>query len=297
MTLTLVVLAAGLGSRFGGLKQLEPVGPGGATLMDYSVYDAERAGFNRVVFVIRPEMTEAFEALALERYQKRLEVRVVAQRLEDLPPGFELPSDRLRPWGTGQAVLAARDQVPGAFAVLNADDFYGREAFTEIAAFLRAPSLPDACAVIGYRLDQTASMEGGVNRATLEQDRKGFLSRIVEVKNLSEATAGRFRGEVEAEPRIVAADALVSMNLWGLTTTIFPRLARGFEAFLARGPSPRAEYYLPEAIQGMLAEGAVSVKVIPTGSRWCGMTHPGDRQRVQAFLEDLVAAGEYPPSL
>lgn len=297
MTLTLVVLAAGLGSRFGGLKQLEPVGPGGATLMDYSVYDAERAGFTSVVFVIRPEMAGEFETLVLERYRRRLDARVVLQRLEDLPPGFEVPPDRSRPWGTGQAVLAARAEVPGAFAVLNADDFYGREALAEIAAFLRAPTSPDACAVIGYRLDQTASLEGGVNRATLEQDRKGFLSRIVEVRNLSVASAGRYRGEAEAEPRIVAADALVSMNLWGLTPSIFPRLARGFEAFLVRSPSPRAEYYLPEAIQGMLAEGVVSVKVIPTESRWCGMTHPGDRQRVESFLEELVAAGEYPPSL
>ena len=290
MTLTLVVLAAGLGSRFGGLKQLEPVGPGGATLMDYSVYDAARAGFTRVVFVIRPEMAEGFETLVLRRYAGRLDMTMVTQRLEDLPAGFELPPDRIRPWGTGQAVLAARGQVPGPFAVLNADDFYGREALAEIAEFLRTPATPDACAVVGYRLDQTASMEGGVNRATLEQDRRGFLSRIVEVKNLSEASPGRFRGEVESEPRIVAADALVSMNLWGLTQSVFARLARGFEAFLARAPGPRAEYYLPEAIQEMLSEGVVSVKVLPTRSRWCGMTHPGDRDRVETFIVEAEQA-------
>lgn len=297
MTLSLVVLAAGLGSRFGGLKQLEAVGPGGATLMDYSVFDAERAGFDRVVFVIRPEMVEVFESRILPRYSTRLACAVVTQQLEDLPSGFEVPADRTRPWGTGQAVLSARTEVPGSFAVLNADDFYGREALAEVAGFLRAPASPDACAVIGYRLDLTASAEGGVNRATLEQDRKGFLSRIVEVKNLSEASAGRFRGEVESEPRIVAADALVSMNLWGLTASVFPRLERGFEAFLARGPSPRSEYYLPESIQEMISEGAVSVKVLPTQSRWCGMTHPGDRQRVETFLQEQVDAGDYPASL
>lgn len=286
-----------MGSRFGGLKQLEPVGPGNATLMDYSVFDAERAGFARVVFVIREEMLEIFEAQVLGRKSRRLEMAVVTQRLEDLPAGFEVPTDRTRPWGTGQAVLAARARVSGSFAVLNADDFYGREALSEVANFLRTPATPDSCAIVGYRLDQTSSEEGGVNRATLELDRKGFLSRIVEVKNLSEASPGRFRGEVESEPRIVAADALVSMNLWGLTVSVFPRLERGFEAFLARNPSPRAEYYLPEAMQEMISEGAASVKVIPTMSRWCGMTYPGDRPRVEAFLQELVDAGEYPASM
>src|SRR5262249_52571377 len=149
---------------------------------------------------------------------------VVTQRMEDIPSGFTVPADRTRPWGTGQAVLAARSAVSGAFAVLNADDFYGREALTQVAAFLRTPNPLDTCAVVGYRLDQTASSSGGVNRATLEQDRRGYLNRIVEVKNLSEASAGRFRGEVDSEPRIVAADALVSMNLWGLTSAVFPRL-------------------------------------------------------------------------
>lgn len=297
MSLTLVVLAAGMGSRFGGLKQLEAVGPGGATLMDYSIYDAKRAGFDRIVFVIRPEMIEAFEHTVLVRYEGKIATAVVTQRMDDIPSGFTVPADRARPWGTGQAVLAARSEVPGAFAALNADDFYGREALAEVAEFLRTPNPLDTCAVIGYRLDQTASSAGGVNRATLEQDRRGYLSRIVEVKNLSEASPGRFRGEVESEPRIVAADALVSMNLWGLTAAVFPRLERGFEAFLSRKPGPRAEYYLPEAIQEMISEGGISVKVLPTGSRWTGMTHPGDREQVESFLRELVEAGEYPASL
>lgn len=297
MALTLVVLAAGLGSRFGGLKQLEAVGPGGATLMDYSVYDAARAGFDQVVFVIRPEMQDAFDSAIGSRYSQRLAVAAVTQRLDDLPAGFELPPGRTRPWGTGQALLAARSAVKGSFAVLNADDFYGREALAEVAGFLRTPTTIDTFAVVGYRLEQTGSSEGGVNRALLELDRKGYLSHIVEVKNLSLASPGRFRGEVDAEPRIVPADALVSMNLWGLTSAIFPRLERGFEAFLARNPGPRTEYYLPEAIQEMLSEGGVAVKVLPTQSRWCGMTHPGDRPRVAQFLRERVEAGEYPAEL
>jgi NDP-sugar pyrophosphorylase family protein len=296
MTLTLVVLAAGLGSRFGGLKQLEPVGPGGATLMDYSVFDAARAGFTRVVFVIRPEMAESFGPLVAERYRGRLEVAVVPQRLEDLPALAKLPPGRSRPWGTGQAVLAARPHVAGAFAVLNADDFYGRDALSQIAGFLREPP-PDVYAVAGYRLDQTASSEGGVNRAALEQDRDGYLTDIVEVRNLTRASEGRFRGEVDGEPRIVAADALVSMNLWGLTPSVFPRLAVGFEAFLAQGPGPGDEYYLPEAIHDMLVDRSVRVKVLPTSSHWCGMTYPGDRPRVEAALRELVASGDYPTAL
>ncbi|HWA59048.1 MAG TPA: NTP transferase domain-containing protein [Gemmatimonadales bacterium] len=297
MTLTLVVLAAGLGSRFGGLKQLEAVGPGGATLMDYSIHDALRAGFARVVFVIRPEMQEAFDATIGARYVSRLPVSTVTQRLEDIPAGFVVPEDRARPWGTAQAVLAARSVVTGPFAVLNADDFYGREALEQVAGFLGAPAGGEVYAVMGYRLDQTASSAGGVNRAVLEVDRRGGLSHIVEVRNLALASPGRFRGEVDSEPRIVAADALVSMNLWGLTPAIFPRLERGFEAFLARRPGPRAEYYLPEAVQEMLAEGGVSVRVLATASRWCGLTHPGDRVLVEQFLRDLVTAGEYPAEL
>jgi NDP-sugar pyrophosphorylase family protein len=296
MPLTLVVLAAGLGSRFGGLKQLEPVGPGGATLMDYSVFDARRAGFSRVVFVIRPEMTEAFDRVIGDRYRDRLEVAVACQRLEDLPGSMQVPPDRLRPWGTAQAVLAARDQVSGPFAVLNADDFYGRNALVEIARFLQHPP-PDTIAVVGYRLDQTASPAGGVNRAALEQAADGNLAGIVEVKNLVEASEGRFRGEVQGEPRIVPADTLVSMNLWGLTPTIFPRLADGFAAFLTRGPGRAGEYYLPEAVREMLDEGAIRVKVLPTTSRWCGMTYPADRPRVEASLLELVASGEYPEEL
>jgi NDP-sugar pyrophosphorylase family protein len=296
MPLTLVVLAAGLGSRFGRLKQLEPVGPAGATLMDYSAFDARRAGFGRVVFVIRPEMTEPFDRLVGDRYRNRLDVAVVTQRLEDLPPLAVLPPDRVRPWGTAQAVLAAREQVSGPFAVLNADDFYGREALGSIARFLESPP-QDTFAVVGYRLDQTASEAGGVNRAALEQTPDGSLTGIVEVRNLVRASEGRFRGEVHGEPRILPADTLVSMNLWGFTPAIFPRLADGFAAFLRRGPGPAVEYYLPEAVREMLDEGAVKVKVLPTSSRWCGMTYPADRPWVEATLLELVASGEYPATL
>jgi len=264
--------------------------------MDYSVFDALRAGFDRVVFVIRPEMREAFDRVIVERYRDRLDVAVATQRLEDLPGSVALPPGRSRPWGTAQAVLAVQGQVSGPFAVLNADDFYGRDALAVIAGFLHHPP-EDTFAVVGYRLDQTASPAGGVNRAALEQTADGSLTGIVEVRDLIQASEGRFRGEVDGEPRILPADTLVSMNLWGLTPGIFPRLAEGFASFLAHGPGRTGEYYLPEAVREMLDEGSVKVMVLRTSSRWCGMTYPADRPRVEATLRELVASGEYPEQL
>jgi NDP-sugar pyrophosphorylase family protein len=296
MSLTLVVLAAGLGSRFGGLKQLEPVGPGGATLMDYSVFDALRAGFRRVAFVIRPEMADAFDRSIGDRYRGRVEVAIACQRLDELPAGAAIPPGRTRPWGTTQAVLAAGPLLSGPFAVLNADDFYGRDALAAVGRFL-GEAAPDTCGVVGYRLEQTASAAGGVNRAVLEQAGDGSLTGIVEVHNLLRVAEGRFQGEVGGAPRIVAADALVSMNLWALTPSVLPKLAAGFKAFLRRGPGLSGEYYLPSAVQELLAAGSLRVKVLPTTSRWCGMTHPADRPWVEATLRELVAAGEYPAQL
>lgn len=296
MPLTLVVLAGGLGSRFGGLKQLEPVGPGGARLMDYSVFDALRAGFRRVVFVIRPEMTEAFERSVRGRYPDGVQVGIAPQRLEDLPAGITLPEGRTRPWGTVQAVLAAQAQISGPFAVLNADDFYGRDALEAIVRFLHhAP--PETYAVVGYRMEQTASEAGGVNRAVLEQAADGSLKGILELKNLVRSPDGSFIGEAGGGPRVVAADALVSMNLWAFAPSILPRLAAGFETFLRRGPGPAEEYYLPGAVQEVLALGSARVLVLPTSGRWCGMTYPADRPWVEATLRALSASGDYPAEL
>jgi len=291
--LSLVVLAAGLGSRFGGLKQLEEVGPGGARLMDFSIADAVRAGFGRVVFVIRPELAETFTATILPRY-RRLPVAVVHQRVEDLPPGGVLPPGRVRPWGTGQAVLATRKEVPGPFAVVNADDFYGGEALTAVADFLRSRDALTSHAVVGYRLDQTASEAGGVNRAVLERHPDGRLARITEVRELVQASEGRFRGIAAGAPRIVAADALVSMNLWAFAPTAYAGLAAGFERFLATDPGRDEEYCLPDAVEQMLREQDARVLVLPTASRWCGVTYAADRERVREVLAELIERGDYP---
>ncbi|MEO8634173.1 MAG: sugar phosphate nucleotidyltransferase [Gemmatimonadales bacterium] len=297
-SLTLVVLAAGLGSRYGGVKQLAPVGEDGATLMDYAVHDAWRAGFRRVVFVIRPELESAFGALIGARYRGRIEVTTALQRLEEVPAGVLRRPERTRPWGTAQAVLAARAQVPGGCAVLNADDFYGRDALDQAARFLRDLDPAGTLhAVIGYPMALTASPAGGVNRAVLVTGPEGFLASIEEVKELQEVAGGRFRGMAGAEVREIAGDALVSMNLWAFAPTVFGALDEAFRRFLAGQPDEREECYLPTVVAGMIDSGRARVRVLPTASRWCGITYAEDRPRVEAELRELVRRGEYPARL
>ncbi len=294
--LTLVVLAAGMGSRYGGVKQLDPLGPGGTTLMDFSIHDARRTGFTRVVFVTRPELADQLATHVKARYGRSIETAIALQRGDDLPAGHPPLLSRTRPWGTGHAVWAARHEVRHGFAVLNADDFYGRSALAATAAFLRGAT-GHRFGVVGYRLDRTASDSGGVNRAVLERRPDGELSHVTEVDDLVQASEGRFRGNVAREPRIVAADALVSMNLWAFTPAIFPPLAEGFHRFLQKGPPDSAEFRIPDAVQAMIHTGRARVSVLPTDSPWCGVTYQEDRPRVQSFLQALVDSGEYPAAL
>lgn len=291
----LVLLAAGLGSRYGGLKQLDPLGPGGATLMDYAVHDGWRAGFGTIVFVLRPEMEEAFERQLGSRYRTRLPVRTALQRLEDLPSPHAVPPGRTRPWGTTQAVLAARAAVPGHFAVLNADDFYGRDAITAAARFLAGqPEGSTTHAVIGYPLEQTASPSGGVNRALLGARPDGTLERVSETRGLAATEPGWFEGERDGRRLRVPATTPVSMNLWAFSSGIFPILERDFRRFLEAGPAADGECYLPDSVARGIAAGEARVTVLPTTSRWCGVTYPGDRPWVQRELQALVDRGEYP---
>ena len=295
----LVILAAGLGSRYGGMKQLEAVGPGGATLMEYSLYDAKRAGFGEAVFVIRADMEAAFARFASACFASRIPWRTAIQRLEDTPPGVAAPPGRKKPWGTAQAVLAAAACVDRPFAVLNADDFYGAEAFAALAEFLgaHAGDRPASYAVVGFRLGETVSASGGVNRAWCRTGPDGWLRSVEEVVGIEAAAGGGFAGRGESGPVSLPAAALVSMNLWGFTPAVFAALRRGFAEFFRSADAARGEYLIPTAIRAALERGECRVRVLDPGSRWFGVTHPGDRPAVAEALRRLVGEGRYPERL
>jgi len=287
-----VILAAGVGSRYGGPKQIEPVGPAGATLLDYSIFDARRAGFETVVVVTRPELATAFD---------RIEATVVIQRLDDIPAGLTMPPARTKPWGTGHAVLAAASAVSGPFAVVNADDFYGRDAFTRAAQFLGAgqgSETPGTFAIIAYALRDTLSAAGGVNRAVCRADGAGWLESMEEVVDIRHLRDGTYEG-TDARGRLVrlAGDAFVSMNLWVFTPAVFTLLRRGFTEFLSHADAGRSEFLISHGIRDAVRRNEARVRLLGTSGRWLGVTYPDDRPTVGAALRQLVAAGEYPERL
>jgi choline kinase len=286
----LVILAAGIGSRYGGPKQLERVGPGGATLMDYSVYDARRAGFEKVVFIVRPDLETTFRTLIRERYRARIDATVALQRLDDVA--------RTKPWGTGHAVLAAESEIQGAFAVVNADDFYGRGAFAMVAEFLKGGQGVSPFANVGYPLRETVSTAGGVNRAVCRASTDGWLEALEEIVGIRRLDDGTYAGaDARGRPVAVPDDALVSMNMWAFTPAVFAMLRRAFVEFLEQPDAHRREFLIPDAIQGSVLRGEARVRMLCANSRWLGMTYPEDRPRVEASLRELVTAGEYPERL
>jgi NDP-sugar pyrophosphorylase family protein len=287
---TLLVLAAGMGSRYGGLKQLDPVGPGGETLLDYSVQDAIRAGFDRVVFLIRREIEEAFRTQVGRRYEGRVAVDYAFQQLDDLPGGFTPPTGRTKPWGTAHAVWCARHAVSAPFAAINADDFYGADAFHQLGRFLAAvdpDANPAAFSMAGYRLEKTLSEHGTVARGVCEVGADGLLRGVEEFTDL----ARRPDGMIASGERTFAADTPVSMNFWGFTPQIFPLLEEVLREFLqTQGGSEKAECYIPSAVAAMIAAGAATVRVLPTSADWFGVTYREDRPRVVAALQALAQA-------
>lgn len=301
-TLSLVVLAAGIGSRYGGLKQMDPMGPSGEIILDYSVYDALAAGFGKVVFVISRAIEEAFRDRVGRAIERRVDTAYVFQRLDALPEGFEVPPERKKPWGTAHAVLASEPEVDGPFVVINADDFYGRGAYLAAARYLRrgpaADGIPDYC-MVGYRLENTLTEHGHVARAVCTTDPDGLLTDATERTRIARQE-GAIRFTEDGEQWFdLAPDTIVSMNLWGFTPAIYADIADRFPRFLAQNREHlgKVEFYIPNLVAGLIRDGRARVRVLPTRERWYGVTYPQDKPGVKVALESLVGQGLYPRSL
>ena len=285
MDLALVVLAAGMGSRYGGLKQLEPVGPKGEILLDYSVADALRAGFTKVVFVIRREMLDLFAETVGVRYERKIAVEYAFQELEPLPGGRVSPPGRSKPWGTGHAVLAAASLLRTPFAVINADDYYGALGFAELADFLGTAE-PGDYAMVGYSLEKTLSDHGTVSRGICRADERGYLIDITERTAIARTPEG-----IVAEgnpPILLTGEEPTSMNFWGLMPDFLEKLELLFEEFLEeRGEDLKTEFYLPAAVSSLIASGEASVRLLHSNDPWLGLTYPEDRPLVVAALAEM----------
>jgi hypothetical protein len=301
-------MAAGMGSRFGGAKQIEPVGPSGETLLDYSVYDALRAGFDRVVFIIRKDFESVFRERVGARFEKRVAVDYVFQELDRLPDPLLVPlAGRTKPWGTGHAVWCAASAVRRPFVVINADDFYGRDAFALLAKSFAATPItttaaaeaPARFAMAGYRIADTLSEHGTVSRGVCQVDAENRLLGIEELTSIEAAGDGSGRATLpDGGARVLPADTLVSMNCWGFTPAFFPMLEEGLIRFIAdRGTDLKAEYYLPSAVAEAIHAGRAEARVVPVRASWFGVTYREDKPRVAAAIAKLIASGEYPSAL
>jgi len=297
---SLLILAAGVGSRYGGLKQLDPVGPGRAALMDYTIYDALEAGFGTVVLVVRRENAAEIREHMDSGAGKHIDVVYAYQELNALPVGVEPPGDRTKPWGTGHAVLTAAPVLDGPFVAANADDYYGREAIVALGSFLGEPTPISGgvqWAMVGYHLADTLPPSGSVSRALCLQDKDGWLAGLQEVLAIKRDGAVARWEDDRGVAHITPLDALVSMNLWGFTPDVLGHLQDGFKDFLAAEPGAKDEYYLPVAVSEAVSAGNAKVKVLPEGGRWCGMTSRKDRDTTAQVLLGLVNQGVYPEKL
>ncbi len=296
---TLFILAAGMGSRYGGLKQLDTLGPSGETIMDYSVYDAVRAGFGKIVFVIRHDFEEDFRKKVVEKYAGHIDVEIVFQELDKLPEGFTPNSERTKPWGTGHAVLMGADVINEPFGVINADDYYGAESFKILADFLRqAEGKKGEYCMVGFRIENTLSEHGGVSRGHCRVSPEGYLTGVNEchgiqfkdgklIQNLPDGSEGEF-------PK----GAIVSMNLWGFTPDYFDYSMRDFLNFLKEhGDELKSEFYIPTVVNNLIQSGEASIRVLETPSKWFGVTFAADRQATVDQFRKLVDEGVYPEKL
>lgn len=290
-----------MGSRYGGLKQLDAMGPNGEAVIDYSVFDALRAGFGKVVFIIRKDFEVQFKQHIGSRFEGVVEVEYAFQQIDDLPEGFSVPEGREKPWGTGQAILSARTVTSEPFAAINADDFYGRDAFEKLAGFLVQADDDDRMqhyAMVGFRLKNTLSDFGSVSRGICESNEAQMLESVTEMTGIEKTTDGAEQRNEDGSLTKLSGEEIVSMNMWGFTTGLFERLEEKFVAFLqARGSEMKSEFYIPSVVDELIREGRADTRVLETESTWFGVTYQEDKPHVIASIQSLIDAGEYPQSL
>ena len=298
----LLIMAAGMGSRYGGLKQMDPVGPSGEVILDYSIFDARRAGFKRVIFLIKHEIEEDFKRIVGSRIEKYMEVRYAFQQVEKIPAPFAVPEGRVKPWGTGHAVLCCKELIDAPFAVINADDYYGVDAFQ--TAYDALTSLQDddkaQYVMIGYKITNTLTENGHVARGVCTTDENGRLVDINERTHIISTGDGPLYTEDMQTYHRIPDDALVSMNMWGFTPSLLKELERAFAQFLAEevpGNPLKAEIYLPNVVGGMLRRNEAEVRVLSSRARWYGVTYQADKPEVQKALRALAEEGLYPTPL
>jgi dTDP-glucose pyrophosphorylase len=297
---TLLILAAGMGSRYGGMKQVEEFGPSGETITDYSIYDARRAGFERFVFVISPQMEEEFKSSYIQKFPSHLHVDYVIQSLEDLPAGFKLPGDREKPWGTAHAVLMAKDIIHEPFAVINADDYYGRKSYKIMNHFLAQTSAnaPGNYCMVGYELQNTISEHGSVARGICSVNERGYLTGMVERTKIYVKGSDIVYEDESGSVHKLNPKETVSMNLFGFTPDFFAHIEEDFKGFLDKNiHNPKAELFIPYVVNNLIIAGKSTMSVLQTPDSWFGVTYQDDKPRVLKAIRDLVDEGIYPESL
>ncbi len=295
---TLFILAAGMGSRYGGLKQIDGLGPNGETIMDYSVFDALRAGFGKIVFVIRKDFEQDFRNVVLSKYEDKVPCEICFQSLDKVPEGYTYNPERTKPWGTNHAVLMGKDLIHEPFAVINADDFYGKESFQVLADFLiQAQDKQGEYCMVGYHVANTLSENGSVSRGVCSTDDKGYLTDVVERTHIEQIGANVVYTE-DGVDTIIAPNTPVSMNMWGFTPEYFEYAQEAFKEFLTNyGQELKKEFYIPTLVNDMIVAGKATCKVLDTPAKWFGVTYAEDKPQVVMKLNDLIKKGVYPEKL
>ena len=297
---TLLILAAGLGSRYGSLKQLDRIGPSGETIIDYSIYDAIRSGFGKVIFVINKKIEPDFKEVFIDKLKDKIEIDYVLQEIDKIPAGISYAPERKKPWGTGHAILMAAGKIHEPFAMINADDFYGHNAYQSLVKYFAdwTSARKDEYCMVGYELGNCLSENGTVSRGVCVTDNNGKLIDVIERTHIQKVANGiAYTDELQQEV-LIPEDTVVSMNFWGFTPSIFGHLEKGFHEFiLQHAQDPKAEYYIPSVVNDLVKSGNGTVKILKCNGKWFGMTYKEDRSDVMAGIQDLIVKGEYPDNL